>query len=302
MARPFKQGIDYFPFDVELLSDRKLRRPKNKYGYLASVIYLALLCLIYKDKGYYLDYSEDMREDIQLDVLEFLQGKFQPTTETVGEVIEDLVACGLFSRDLFSKNIISSHRLQCTYYKATADRKAVNIDWNKWLLKENEMRELCSRHIILNNFINRPKNEVNPPNKTVNQSNNTQSKINKSKQKESKESKPAAAVYFDNTELNQLFLEYLDIRKVIKAANTERAVTLLLNKLKPYNDAVKKEAIEAAIMGSWKSVYPESIVKNSKGKKAKANGEVQISDDRKKIYEELDEQDEAWIWAEENRE
>ncbi len=60
MARPFKQGIDYFPFDVELLSDRKLRRPKNKYGYLASVIYLALLCLIYKDKGYYLDYSEDV--------------------------------------------------------------------------------------------------------------------------------------------------------------------------------------------------------------------------------------------------
>ena len=164
------------------------------------------------------------------------------------------------------------------------------------------MRELCSRHIILNNFINRPKNEVNPPNKTVNQSNNTQSKLNKSKQKESKESKPAAAAYFDNTELNQLFLEYLDIRKVIKAANTERAVTLLLNKLKPYDDAVKKEAIEAAIMGSWKSVYPESIVKNSKGKKAKTSGEVQISDDRKKIYEELDEQDEAWIWAEENRE
>lgn len=63
MARPFKQGIDYFPFDVELLSDRKLRRPKNKYGYLASVIYLALLCLIYKDKGYYLDYSEDVREE-----------------------------------------------------------------------------------------------------------------------------------------------------------------------------------------------------------------------------------------------
>ncbi|WP_195540365.1 DUF4373 domain-containing protein [Eubacterium maltosivorans] len=300
MTRPFKQGIDYFPFDLDLLSDRKLRRPKNKHGYLAIVVYIALLCLIYKDKGYYLDYSEYTREDVQWDILEFLQGKFQPTTETVGEVIEDLVACGLFSRDLFSKNIISSHRLQCVFYKTTVDRKSVNIDWNIWLLDETEMRELSSRHTILNNFINRPKNEVNPPNNLINPPNNPQSKVNKSKQKESKKNKPAAAVYFDNPELNQLFLEYLDIRKVIKAVNTERAVTLLLNKLRPYDDAVKKAAIEAAITGSWKSVYPESITKNSKGQKSKRNGEIQISDDRKKVYEELDRIDEERFWRDED--
>lgn len=39
MGRQPKQGLDYFPFDVGLLSDPKLRRPRQKYGYLAQMIY-----------------------------------------------------------------------------------------------------------------------------------------------------------------------------------------------------------------------------------------------------------------------
>lgn len=261
MARPFKQGIDYFPFDVELLSDRKLRKPKNKYGYLASIIYIILLCLIYKDKGYYLDYSEDVREDVELDVLECLQGKFQPTTETVGEVIEDLVACGLFSRDLFSKNILSSHRLQCTYYKATADRRAVNVDWRYWLLTETEMRGLGSSHPILTNFINRPKNDVNPTNNTINPPNNPQSKRNKSKQKEKKE-KNTQSAYYDNPELNNIFCEFLDMRKAKKVDNTERAVGMLMKKIQDLPDALKISTIEESIMNGWKGLFPDKF-KNS---------------------------------------
>ena len=53
MGRQPKRGLDYFPFDVGLLSDPKLRRPRQKYGYLAQMIYIALLCILYRDKGYW---------------------------------------------------------------------------------------------------------------------------------------------------------------------------------------------------------------------------------------------------------
>lgn len=181
MARPLKQGIDYFPFDVDLMTDRKLRRPKEKYGCLATIVYIELICLIYKDKGYYIDYDEDSREDIHFDILDAVRGKHQPTAEIIGDVIEDLVAVGLFNTELWDQNVITSHRLQCTYYKAVLDRKNVQVDWDKWLLSENEMQELGSSCSILKNFLNRPINEVNPPRNEVNPTEKSQSKVNKSK-------------------------------------------------------------------------------------------------------------------------
>lgn len=41
---------------------------------------------------------------------------------------------------------------------------------------------------------------------------------------------------------------------------------------------------------------------NKNANKQKGRGDIQISDERKKIYEELDEQDEAWLWADDEKE
>ena len=46
MSAPNKVGLDYFSFDCDLLRDRKLRKPKMKFGYLAVVVYIALLSTI----------------------------------------------------------------------------------------------------------------------------------------------------------------------------------------------------------------------------------------------------------------
>ena len=62
--------------------------------------------------------------------------------------------------------------------------------------------------------------------------------------------------YFENTEVNDLFIEFLDLRKKLKAVNSERAINMLLNKLNEHNDEIKKQMLENSIMNSWKSVYP----------------------------------------------
>jgi hypothetical protein len=67
--------------------------------------------------------------------------------------------------------------------------------------------------------------------------------------------------YFEDEELNDLFNEFLELRKKLKCKNTDRAITLLLNELNKYPNDIKKEMINNSIMGSWKSVYP---LKNTK--------------------------------------
>ena len=66
-------------------------------------------------------------------------------------------------------------------------------------------------------------------------------------------------VYFENKEVQEQFIEYLALRVQLKCKNTERAIGLLLTKLNKYSDDVKLQAINNAIMSSWKSVYPESV-------------------------------------------
>ncbi|WP_414150330.1 DUF4373 domain-containing protein [Acetobacterium carbinolicum] len=267
MARPIKEGLDYFPFDVDLIADRKLRRVKIKYGPTAVMVYISLLCILYKDKGYYIDYFGENKEDVLWEVCENLQGKHQPDVETVESIIEDLVACGLFSDDHFKSGaIITSRRAQRTYYGATVDRKAANINFDYWLLSENEMKELSSRHPILNNFINRPKNEVNRPNNSVNHPNNTQSRVNKSKVEEMKVDKsiscqidPTDQIHYLNPQLNELFMEFLDMRKKLKVNNTERAINLLKNKIIDFPDNIKIEIIGESIMNGWKGLFTDKF-------------------------------------------
>lgn len=179
MAAPAKQGLDYFPHDIGLLQDRKLRKLKLKYGFIATGVYLALLEIIYGDKGYYIAYAEN-KDDVIWQILEFLQGRFQPSAETVSDVIDGLVDVQLFSADCYPK-IITSKRVQQTYYSATVDRKAVSIDFEIWLLSEEEMRALSSKSFILQEFVNRANNGVNRANNGVNRAIYSQSKVKESK-------------------------------------------------------------------------------------------------------------------------
>ena len=150
--RKGKSSLDYFFYDVGLMKDRKFRKARVKYGYLALIIYLALLELIYGDKGYYLLYDESTRDDVIWDLQEYCRGKYTVEDTTISDVIETLTACELFSRDCLERGIITSKRIQETYYRATVERRNMVVDPDIWLLTIDEMKAISTKSSILSFF------------------------------------------------------------------------------------------------------------------------------------------------------
>ncbi len=61
--------------------------------------------------------------------------------------------------------------------------------------------------------------------------------------------------YFSNDNLESIFKEFLEVRKKLKAVNSDRAIKTLINKLNKYDDDTKYQMIENSIVNSWKDVY-----------------------------------------------
>ena len=93
MARPTKQGIEYFSLDVDFFSDIKVRRISKACGPASTSILICLLCNIYRDKGYYIEWDED---------LPFVVADTIGTTEgAVGEVVKKAVQVGFLPQTVF---------------------------------------------------------------------------------------------------------------------------------------------------------------------------------------------------------
>lgn len=157
MAAPSKVGLDYYPRSTDMYDDVKFVPIKIKYGYICYTIYDILLELIYRDKGYYVD----KRKNVVVKIAYMLQGKYGPDTDIVEDVIEMLVAERLFSADHYKQGIITSRRVQETYYIATARRKNISVDPTIWMLSLQEMKALGNNRGILSIFEKCDINEVN---------------------------------------------------------------------------------------------------------------------------------------------
>lgn len=189
IGRQPKIGLDFWLRDVRLFQDPKLRRPRQQFGYLAPYVYECLLDILYGDKGYYIDYRGDTREDVIWQLTELTQGRYAVTVETMESVIDSLVACGLFSGDLFKRGFITSKRAQKGYFSATLGRSAVQVNFDIWLLSEEEMRELnpSGKSSVLQSFISWREKRISGREKAVSQSESTQSRVEQNRAEESRE-------------------------------------------------------------------------------------------------------------------
>lgn len=116
MARISKPGLDYFPLDVNFLQDRKVRRISCRHHAAGIAALTSLLCLIYKEKGYYILWNKDTLFDI---AQEACCGE-----EEMQAIIDDCLSVGLFD-DLIYKEygVLTSQAIQEQYHKIITDSR-----------------------------------------------------------------------------------------------------------------------------------------------------------------------------------
>lgn len=222
MARPTKKGLDYFPLDVDFLSDLKVRRIIKACGKEAVHILVALLANIYRDEGYYVLWDDD---------LAFLVADEVGTKEgTVEELVRKAVQVKFFDKDIFDKySVLTSKGIQNRYILATKERKKVELEFK----------------YLLTNEVNRSNISINGRNNSVNQGNNQQSKVKESKEKKIKEDATAGeSASLETFQKLWLFPNVVQVEDLLNLVNiygdelVEAAIKLAGSKDVPKNRAI----------------------------------------------------------------
>lgn len=138
--RPLKQGLDYFPFDVDFFySDKKIKVLKAKYGCDGITLYIYLLCQIYKN-GYFIKLDEDYEY--------IISDELKMSAEKIGQIINFLCERSLFEDKLFtSDKVLTSRGIQTRFQAAVKERgskRTVAVDSKIWLLSSQETEAYIS--------------------------------------------------------------------------------------------------------------------------------------------------------------
>lgn len=247
MARTQKKGIDYFSCDVDFFSDKKIKILKSRYGPDGIVLYLYLLCEIYRN-GYYLILDDDwefiISDDLSMD------------SNKVKQVLNFLLERSLFDNTLFqSDKVLTSTRIQKNYQEAVKSRavKTNIIVDNYWILKEEETATYIKvTHFQDNSEKNEDSSKKNKDNSEKNDTKESKEKKNKSKENKTKD------VYFANQELNNAFCLYLACRKNNNDEVKGEQISLLIQEVVSLSSDVSEQIaiVNKATMGNWKSFYP----------------------------------------------
>jgi len=130
MAAPLKEGLDYFPLDVNIEQNSKIYYLESKHGPLAFNMIIKLWCRIY-EKGYFLKWGE---KEAQI----FSRQTGIPL-DKVFEIMDDCFEEGVFEKSLFENcQILTSKEIQRRFLSGCSRRKTIRIEKMYTLLDVNE--------------------------------------------------------------------------------------------------------------------------------------------------------------------
>lgn len=167
MARPIKEGLDYFPLNVVLNS--KFEIIEARFGIKGFAVIVKLFQHIYGTKGYYCEWDED--------VLLVFAKRIGVGANSVSEILDTSLKKGIFNKDMYEKySILTSEGIQQRYVEA----------------KRGGYERICKKYLL----ISVPKTEengsetgVNVTKTEVNVTASTQRKENQTKENKIKQNK-----------------------------------------------------------------------------------------------------------------
>ena len=110
MSRPVKEGMDYFPHDVNASNDRKVEALRSIYGNDGYAFYFIMLEQIYQEPDGELDVSDAETKE---EIMQILSNKVSVTLERFKQMFSTAMKWGCFDRETYEeKGIITSNGIR----------------------------------------------------------------------------------------------------------------------------------------------------------------------------------------------
>lgn len=274
MGRLRKEGNEFFSFDVDFFSDRKIKILKARYGADGITLYIYLLCEIYKN-GFYLKLDEDFEFIVSDDL--------NMNSDKVKQVLTFLLERSMFDKQLFQSDaVLTSTGIQRRYQlmvKSRAVKNPITIE-RYWLLSKEETETF----IKVNSFLNNSENYEDNSKK-----NNFNSEKNDTKEKKGKEKNiyidtAETKVVFQDKDLESAFQLFVTCRAQNGQKLTEEQIILLREELQSLGDTVQERIAIAkkATVNGWKSFYP---LKKQESKKQKPKSSNKFNNFHQRDYD-----------------
>ncbi len=106
MARPIKEGMDYFPHDTDARNDLKLRKLRAMFGNDGYATYFILLENIYRQKQYELDIFDD-------ETLLILAEECKVDPDKFEKILSKCLSLNLFDKEMYeNEKILTSDAIK----------------------------------------------------------------------------------------------------------------------------------------------------------------------------------------------
>lgn len=254
MARPKSKGLLYFPFDIDFFEDNKIRIVKARYRADGVMIYLFLLCEIYR-QGYYIKADEDFMY-ILSDQLGIDQNK-------VKQVLNFLLNKSLFDNTLFSSDkVLTSAGIQKRFQLGIKERmrkSKESLEVGRYWLLDRKDTEPFIKCTLFEDIPGKPcdYSRKNPEK-------STEKSLNKSKVNNS--------IYMTfSPELEQAFQMYLLVRSHSYGEMIPEQIQALREDLCRLsdNETERLAIVKKATAGGWKAFYKNGRQEKPKKQKTK---------------------------------
>lgn len=172
MARPHKQGIDYFSLDVVL--DDKFELFEAEFGLQGFGFIIKLFQKVYESNGYYYKWTEDEKllfsKRVNVDI------------NLINDYINSALKRDIFNINIFERyNVLTSKGIQKRFLEASKRRKGIEIVKEYFLIDIVNSPEYKD---VSNNVVYVSNNSDNDNINKENDDNNSQSKGKETKEKE----------------------------------------------------------------------------------------------------------------------
>ena len=162
MARPSKEGLEYFSLDCRFSDSVKLIQAE--FGLVGIGILIRLWQKIYGERGYYTKWDTD--------VALVFASECNVGANVVCEVVSACIRRGLFDKNLYDRfGILTSASIQMRFAEATSRRESQKVFADYLLIP------------VRKNWVSVDNNLISVDNNSKNADDNSQSKVKKSKVK-----------------------------------------------------------------------------------------------------------------------